>query len=134
MTDIENIIITRIDNVLNTAGYSNIVGSMDDDFPASFPWVFVEQSDQYESLQYHNSSRAKNHDVVVFDIDIYSNKNFGSKAECKDIAGIIDTEMVSLGFERTTSQPLRPSSDMYKSRRFLRYRAKIDDNKYIYHN
>ena len=133
MTDIENIIINRIDTALETAGYKDILGSTYEDVPASFPWVFFEQSDCYEHLNQHNSSRANNFETVVFEADIYSNKNNGAKAECKAIEQIIDAEMVSLGFARTTAQPMKPTSEMYKARLFARYRGVVDSNKYIYH-
>ena len=133
MTDIENIIINRIDTALETAGYKDILGSSYQDVPASFPWVFFEQSDSYEHTNQHNSSRENNHDTVVFEADIYSNKKNGAKGECKDILKVIDEEMVALGFSRTTAQPMRPTSDMYNARLFARYRASVDSNKYIYH-
>ena len=133
MTDIENIIINRIDNALETAGYKDILGSTYQDVPASFPWVFFEQADSYEHTLEHNSSRTNNHDTVVFEADIYSNKTSGAKGECKAILKVIDDEMASLGFSRTTAQPLRPTSDSYKARLFVRYRGVVDSNKYIYH-
>jgi Xaa-Pro aminopeptidase len=133
MTDIENIIINRIDNALSSAGYKDILGSSYQEIPASFPWVFFEQSDDYERVTHHNSSRTNNFDTVVFEADIYSNKVNGSKGECKAILKVIDDEMVSLGFERATAQPMRPTSDMYKARLFARYRGVVDSNKYIYH-
>lgn len=133
MTDIENIIINRIDKVLEAGGYKDILGSSYQDMPARFPWVFFEQTDSYESSQYHKSSRENNYDTVVFEADIYSNANKGSKAECKEILGIIDAEMTSLGFERTTAQPMRPTSEMYKARLLARYRGIVDSNTYIYH-
>ena len=107
MNDIENIIINRIDKALADGGYSNILGSTYQDLPASFPWVFFEMSDSYENSTYHKSSRENNYDTVVFEADIYSNRKSGSKGECKDILHLIDAEMTSLGFERTTAQPMR---------------------------
>lgn len=133
MTDIENIIIQRIDTALSTAGYKDILGSNYQDVPASFPWVFFEQSDSYESVNQHSSSRDTNFETVVFEADIYSNKPSGAKGECKKIEQIIDAEMVSLGFSRMAAQPLRPTSTMYTARLFARYRAVVDKNKYIYH-
>lgn len=133
MTDIENIIIDKVDTALNTAGYKDIVGTSYQDVPANFPWVFFEQSDSYEDVAKHNSTRTNNHEYVVYEADIYSNKNNGAKAECKAILSVIDQEMASLGFSRTTAQPMKPMSEMYKARLFVRYRATIDSNKFIYH-
>lgn len=134
MTDIENIIINRIDTVLSNAGFKDILGSTYQDLPASFPWVFFEQSDSYENEQYHKSSRQNNYYTVVFEADIYSNKKSRSKEECKKILAIIDDEMASLGFSRTVAQPMRPTSEMYKARMFARYRGTVDSNTYIYHS
>lgn len=133
MTDIENIIITRIDNALSDNGYSDILGSTYQDVPSSFPWVFFQMSDAYENTRQHNSSRKNNFETVVFEGNIYSNKNNNSKDECKRILSIIDEEMSALGFSRATAVPLVPTSEMYKARLFVRYRAIIDSNKYIYH-
>lgn len=133
MTDIENIIINRIDNVLSQAGYKDILGSTYQDLPAAFPWVFFEQIDTYENPTYHKSSRTNNYDTVTFEADIYSNKKTKSKEECKKILALIDDEMVSLGFERIAAQPMRPTSEMYKARIVARYRGTVDSNKYIYH-
>lgn len=133
MTDIENIIINRIDNALETAGYKDILISDYENVPSEFPCVVFEQSDSYEHVNEHNSSRTNNHDTVVFEADIYSNEKNGAKSECKAIAQIIDAEMVSLGFSRAANQPLKPTSEMYKARLFLRYRGNVDSNKYIYH-
>lgn len=133
MTDIENIIINRIDTVLENAGYHDILISDYENVPSEFPCVVFEQSDGYERTEYHNSSRENNVDVVVFEADIYSNKKNGAKSECKAIVQIIDTEMASLGFSRTANQPLKPTSNMYRARQLVRYRANVDSNKYIYH-
>ena len=133
MIDIENIIINRIDKALENGGYKDILGSSYQDIPASFPWVFLEQSDAYESVEHHRSSRENGLETVTFEADIYSSKNNGAKAECKAICQIIDAEMQSLGFARATALPMKPTSDMYKARLFVRYRANVDTNKYIYH-
>lgn len=133
MTDIENIIINRINNVLEAAGYHDILKSDYEDVPSEFPCVFFQQFDSYEHTEQHSSSRENNFDTVVFEGDIYSNLNNGARSECKAIVQIIDAEMVSLGFSRTTNQALKPSSPTYKARRFVRYRGVVDTNKYIYH-
>lgn len=133
MIDIENIIINRIDTVLQGGGYSGILKSDYEDVPSEFPCVFFQQFDSYEHTEQHSSSRDTNSDTVVFECDIYSNKNNGAKSECKAIMQLIDAEMVSLGFSRTTNQPLKPTSPVYKARRFVRYRGVVDKNKYIYH-
>ena len=83
MTDIENIIINRIDNVLSQAGYKDILGSTYQDLPANFPWVFFEQIDTYENPTYHKSSRTNNYDTVTFEADIYSNKKTNQKRSAK---------------------------------------------------
>ena len=133
MSDLENIIIDKIDKVLTAEGYTNILGSTYQDVPASFPWVFFEQSDDYESVAQHNSSRLPKFETVVFEADIYSNLKNDAKAECKKIERIIDKEMTLLGFTRTTAQPMRPTNEMYTARLIARYRANVDSNKYIYH-
>jgi hypothetical protein len=70
--------------------------------PASFPAVYVEQTDSYNPRQYEQVSTYKETAAkVVTTVEVYSNKLSGKRQEAKSIFAVIDTAMRSNGFRRT---------------------------------
>jgi hypothetical protein len=75
--------------------------------PASFPCVYVEQTDSYNPRQYEQVSTYKETAAkVVTTVEVYSNKPSGKRQEAKSIFAVIDTAMRSNGFRRTTQNYL----------------------------
>ena len=75
--------------------------------PASFPAVYVEQTDSYDPRQYEQVSTYKETAAkVVTTVEVYSNKLSGKRQEAKSIFAVIDTAMRSNGFRRTTQNYL----------------------------
>jgi hypothetical protein len=66
------------------------------------------------------------------ELNVYSNKNKGKKAECKAIAALIDSELARLGFTRTMLNPI-PNMDSATIYRMIgRYTAKVSKENVIY--
>ena len=67
---------------------------------------------------------------------MYSNKTKGKKAECKDIAALIDTEFMRLGFTRLVLNPIQNMNDATIYRMYGRYRGEVavdaDGNYIVY--
>jgi hypothetical protein len=68
--------------------------------------------------------------VVVYEVNAYSNKTSGKKAECKAIMAIVDNVMNGLGFTRTAKTPI--NADPARYRLFARYRAVVSQDKTIF--
>lgn len=68
------------------------------DKPASFPCVYMEQTNSYPINLTQESK--EEYAVLSYQFDIYSNKVNGRKQECKNIANTIDTVMMSRNFTR----------------------------------
>jgi len=70
--------------------------------PASFPCVYVEQTDSYNPRQYEQISSYKENVVrVVTTVEVYSNKPAGKRQEAKSIFAVVDDVMRRNGFRRT---------------------------------
>lgn len=71
--------------------------------PPSFPCVYVEQIDSYDPPEFRISSHEELYAAVAFDVEVYSNKLNGKKAEAKSIFAVIDNALRTAGLRRTTS-------------------------------
>lgn len=130
MIDCENEVYTRIAEVLRNQ-FSNInVASEYVHSPSVFPHVSITMSDNSIMASQLDSG---NHEVaiVMFEINIYSNKTFGKKTECKQIAKAIDNLLLSMNFRRMSMNPVPNMEDATIYRIVARYRV-ATDGKYFY--
>lgn len=100
--------------------------------PPSFPATSLVEMDNTVYDITRTSSDNENHVTVMYEVNTYSNKTKGKKSECKAIAALIDTEMISLGFTRTMLQPIPNMDDATIYRMTARYTAIVSKNKTIY--
>ena len=100
--------------------------------PSSFPCVSLVEID---NAVYRNSSTntvEENHAAVTYEVNVYSNKSTGKKAECKAIIGLIDTQLANLGFTRTMLEPIPNMVEATIYRMLGRYRAVVSKEHTIY--
>ena len=100
--------------------------------PSKFPFVsLIEMSNTaYDRTQ--SSGGLENHASLMYEVNIYSNKQSGKKSECKAIAALIDNELATLGFSRTMLQPIPNMDDATIYRMTGRYTAVISKDKAIF--
>jgi hypothetical protein len=84
----------------------------------------------YDRTQTNGS--LENHVSVMYEVNVYSNKNSGKKRECKAIAALIDSEFAALGFTRSMLQPIPNMDDATIYRMTGRYTAVISKDKKLY--
>ena len=100
--------------------------------PPSFPCVSLIETDNQVYRNTRDSGCIENHAQVLYEVNVYSNKTSGKKAECKALAAFIDERLLELNFTRTMLEPV-PNQDEATIYRMLgRYRAVISKNKTIY--
>ena len=132
MIDCEN----EIFNIVSTATraeYPNIF--MSGEYvksPSSFPCVSLVEMDNSAYRNTQSSDTTENHAEVMYELNVYSNKSNGKKAECKEIAAFIDNQMSMLGFTRTMLNPIPNMDDATIYRMTGRYKAIISQNKTIF--
>ena len=132
MIDVENDIFNAVATVVR-AKYPDIymVGEYVKT-PPRFPCISLVEMDNQSYQKTEDSGSSENHVSVMYEVNIYSNKTVGKKTECKEIAAVIDEQMVALGFARTMLQPIPNLDDATIYRMVGRYSAIISKNKIIY--
>ena len=132
MIDFENDIFNTVASVVR-AKYPDIymVGEYVKT-PPKFPFVSLVEMDNQSYQRTEDSGSSENHVSVMYEVNIYSNKTVGKKSECKEIAAVIDEQMLALGFARTMLQPIPNLDDATIYRMVGRYSAIISKNKVIY--
>jgi hypothetical protein len=132
MIDIETELFTNIANRLRTKfGVDFTVCGETVLAPSKFPCACIEEVDNSSYARSLDSSGCEKHAELVYDVNTYSNKTKGKKAECKQILAVIDEYFTSIGFARTTKNPI-PLDDATKYRLFARYSAVVSKDGTIY--
>lgn len=100
--------------------------------PSSFPCVSLVEMDNTTYGDSQTSEGKENHASVMYEMNIYSNKTTGKKAECKAIASLIDDVFMGMNFTRIMLEPVPNLNDATIYRMLGRYRAVVSKNKMIY--
>ena len=100
--------------------------------PPSFPCVSLIETDNQVYRNTRDSGCIENHAQLQYEVNVYSNRTSGKKAECKEIISLIDSKMEKLGFTRTFMNPVPNEQDATIYRMIARYRAIVSKNKTIY--
>ena len=127
MNNIENDVFTVVATKLRTElGAENIfVTGEYTPTPPKFPCVFV-----YEADNFNAGFDGCNHEVVtgvMYEVEVFSNKQNGKKAEAKSIMAIVDSVLTPLGFTRTMLQQVPNLADATIFRLTARYSASVID-------
>lgn len=100
--------------------------------PPSFPCASLVESDNAAYQRTQSSDSVENHAEVMFELNVFSNKTKGRKAECREIMVFLDGIMGSLGFTRTMMNLVPNLNDATIYRMVARYKAVVSTNKTIY--
>lgn len=131
MNDIESSVFTTVAAALREMFPRITVESVTTYSPSKFPFVCIEETDDYTYKKTRDSGSNENHSVAVFEVNAYSNRAGGKKAECKAIIAAVDKIMNGLGFTRTTKNPIS-LDNATKYRIFARYTAVVSKKQTIY--
>lgn len=96
--------------------------------PPQFPAVSIVEIDNYPYRRTRTNQTIEHNSVVVYEVNVYSNKAKGKKAECKAIADFIDEQFMSRGFERTSFAPIPNMDDATIYRMTGRYRGVVGED------
>lgn len=123
MIDIENKVFDTLKTALTTSYPSIGVYGTYINVPSSFPCVTVIM-DNNTPLSQTQTGVNENHSEVSFSINVYSNDPSGKKKQAKAIAGLIDTTMLGMKFDRQIYTPA-PNIDDSVFRITMRYRGVV---------
>lgn len=131
MIDAENIIFSRIANMLRTAYPGIFVRSEFTDIPARFPAVTIIESDN-SVLTRQSTLNIENAASLMYEVNVYSNLSTGKKQQAKAIMALIDNEFAAMNFVRTMCNPVSNLQDATIYRMVARYKAVIDKDFWLY--
>lgn len=99
--------------------------------PAQFPVITIVETDN-SVLQKMSTINIENAAVLLYEVNVYSNKTSGKKQECKDIMETIDDEFARMNFTRTMCNPVENLEDSTIYRMVARYTGVADKDFMIY--
>lgn len=100
--------------------------------PPRFPCVTVIEMDNSVYTKSQSSGAIENHVSVTYEVNVYSNKSEGKKAECKAIVKCVDDIFLDNGFQRVMNQPIPNEAEATIYRIVARYRAIVSKNEIIF--
>ena len=130
MINIEEDVFDYIANSLEKE-FSEVTVGDETRTPASFPFVSVVEADNDAYVKTKDSGSLENHAVLMYEVNVYSNKTVGKKSECKDIFSYIDELFQKIGFVRTGKSTIS-INDATGYRLVGRYKAVASKEKIIY--
>ena len=95
--------------------------------PPKFPAVMVVEMDNNVDERAMDNGNVENAVNVMYQVDVYSNKNTGKKAQAKAIVALIDEVLAQHRFVRTFCNPIQNMNDATIYRMTARYRRRITD-------
>lgn len=128
MNNIENDVFTLVATALRTEYGTDalfITGEYTPT-PPKFPCVYIHEADNF-----NNGFDGCNHEIVTavtYEVEVYSNKQNGKKAEAKAIMQTANSELTALGFRRELLQQIPNMSDATIFRLLARYSANVINN------
>lgn len=126
MIDCENEVFTRVATMLRERFPGIFVSGEYIKAPSSFPHVSIVQTDTHVDQNRITNSLVNEFEVVVFEVNIYSNRTQGKKTECKQIAKAVADLLHSMNFIRTAQTPVPNMEDASIYRIVARYRVTTD--------
>ena len=133
MIDIENDVYAAVAAAIREQFPSAFISGEYIEAPASFPAVTIVEADNRVFTRMRTLD-IENAVTSMIEINIYSNKSTGKKAEAKAIAATADETMTSIGYTRTFRQQVPNLKDATIYRIVCRYEAVVDKDLWIYHN
>ena len=132
MIDIENELFTKIATVLRNK-YSGIYVTGDYVAqPPKFPAVYISEMDNTVNRAGRDSGDMENYADVMYQVDVYSNRASGKRAQARDIMATVDAEFAALNFTRNFLNPVPNMNDATIYRLTGRWVATVGKDDFIY--
>lgn len=130
MIDIEHKIFTIVYNAVMQYDDSIYVTSELSSAPASFPAVYVLETENSAPARFRISSHEETYAEVHLKVSVFSNKSSGAKAEIKPILTAIDDALSAAGLRRTADRYSYPTEGI--TQRTAWYECLADEGGNIY--
>ena len=132
MIDVEKEIFTEVADAIQTEYPDCFVTGEYAPGAPSFPCVSLVEIDNASWEDTMTQEGTDVHAAVTYEVNVYSNKTAGKKAECRQIASFVDNLLLGMNFTRIMLQPIPNVRDATIYRITGRYRALVDANLTLY--
>ena len=132
MIDVENQIFQKISDALKSEFEGIFVSGEYIPTPSRFPFVSVIQQDCYDFQSTQDSAGMENHVVVMYEANVYSNREVGKKSQCKEIFSVIDDAFHKLNFTKQSLTVVPNINNATVYRMTGRYTAVVSKTEVIY--
>ena len=106
MIDVENQIYTPIAEALREAFPGIDTSGEYVKAPSAFPHVSIVEQDNYPTLTHLSTSDSEEFATIMYEVNVYSNKSSGKKAQCRSIMKVINDLMYRRNFTRISLSPV----------------------------
>ena len=131
MIDVESTIFDRVAAAFDAAYPDGARYGEETTSPPRFPCLTLVQIDNYTYEPSLDAAHREHAAWLVYEVNVYSNKTYGAKQECKDVMQLVDGQMQSLNFVRLFCNPSKNADKKY-FRMTARYRAVISETLTLY--
>ncbi len=132
MVDIENEIFQQVSNLLRPLYEDIFITGEYVKTPPAFPCVSLVEMDNSINTRTLDSGGKENHAILMYELNVYSNKQVGKKSECKNIAKDVSDLFQQIGFTRSMLEPIPNLEDSTIYRMTGRYTATVSKEHTIY--
>ena len=126
MIDIENLVCDRVFQVVNAAYPNAVCYSEYVEIPEAFPCVTLYEADNRTYRPSDDNQLSDPQCSVMYECNVYSDKQTGKKEEAKAIADIVDATMQSMKFSRNMRSQI-PNIDRTIYRVTMRFEAVVGE-------
>ncbi len=126
MIDVESQIYTPIAEALRAAFPGISVSGEYIAAPSKFPYVSIVEQDNYTTAFHMDSSDQERFATLMYEVNVYSNKNPGKKSVCRSVMNAVDKLMYNMNFRRISLSPVPNMENATIYRLVARYRAETD--------
>ena len=96
------------------------------DAPPQFPAVSIIEADNYIDTDTISSSRDERYSIVMFEVEVFTNKKGQKQTQAREILSFIDAILYDLNFTRLSVNPVPNMANNSIYRLVARYRAETD--------
>lgn len=131
MVDIESQVFTKIATALRKEFTGIFVTGEYVNAPAKFPFVSIVEADNYTDSRFLDTADQERYARLMYEVNVYSNKEGTKKSECRKILNFIDKMMYSWNFTRISMTPVPNLEDAKIYRLNARYEG-VSDGETMY--
>ena len=128
MINKRNEVFTRVKEAVLSAYSGANVSSEYIVSPKELPHVSIEMTDCYTPRDTETQLLTEQYSVMVFTVNVYSNKAAGKMEECYGIMDVVDTAMRSMNARRLSLSPVPNMENASLGRLTARYQVMADED------